>query len=224
YATAWQWYGNIRGLMGGLEESERLLAKAREHDPLSAVITSNYVDALISSGKYREAERELAAALNLFPDFPLLYNATAQLAYLKRDWAKMREAMVKNLELQGLDAGILKAWVDMAEAYQKTGQKMPVPPPLLESVQALDFYQSGPDMIYLAGHKDLAFQEMKALLLLTGPRNLVFYGMWWPTYAAFRHDPAFKDAMREAGFVEIWRKHGWPDKCQPTANGDIECE
>jgi len=223
YATAWQWYGNIKGMMGDLDESERLQAKAKELDPLSRIILSNYVDALLNSGKYDEAERELAAALTLFPDFPLFYNTLGQVEYVKGNWSKMREASAKYLQMQGLDPEIFLGWVDLAEANQKTGRLAPVPPKLLENIKALDFYRSAPDIVYLSGHRDLAFEELRNLLALTGPRYLAFYGMWLPSYAPLRKDPAFKALMRETGFVDLWKQYGWPDKCRPLANDDFEC-
>jgi TolB-like protein len=224
YATGWQWYGNAKGMMGDIKASERMAAKARDLDPMSPIILSNYIDALVATGKTAEAQPELAAAMALFPDFALFNGTRGQLAYIRGDWPGAREAWGKLAQMQGIDPEIVTAWIDLAEAYQKTGKAQPVPPKLLASAKALDFYSSTPDMVYLAGQRELAFEELRGLLRLTGPRYLVFYGMWQPSYAPLRKDPRFKQVMRQAGFVDLWKKYGWPDQCHVTTGDDFECE
>jgi len=224
YATGWQWFGNTVGMMGDLQKSERLQAKAKELDPLSKIILSNYIDALISTGKNDQAEKEIRAALNLFPDFSLFYASLGNMELQNGNFGKARDSLSKAAALQGGDAEVTLGWLELIETYRKTGKPAPVPPNLLESVKNLDFYSSGPDLVYMAGRHDLAFEELSGLLALTGPRYLVFYNIWWPSYAPLRRDPQFKTVMREAGFVDLWNEYRWPDKCRPLTGDDFECE
>ena len=40
---------------------------------------------------------------------------------------------------------------------------------------------------------------------------------------AVRQDPRFKEWVETLGYVNFWRKHGWPDRCRPTGPDDFEC-
>ena len=38
-----------------------------------------------------------------------------------------------------------------------------------------------------------------------------------------RRDPRFKEWVVSLGYVDFWRKYGWPDRCRPTGPEDFEC-
>ncbi len=38
-----------------------------------------------------------------------------------------------------------------------------------------------------------------------------------------RRDPRFKEWVINLGYVDFWRKYGWPDRCRPTGPDDFEC-
>lgn len=52
------------------------------------------------------------------------------------------------------------------------------------------------------------------------------YFMGGLTYHAEKSvsDPRMKKLLRDLGLVAFWEKHGWPDRCHPTTNGDFICE
>ena len=46
----------------------------------------------------------------------------------------------------------------------------------------------------------------------------------WNNWAvAVRQDPRFKQWVEALGYVDFWRKHGWPDRCRQTSPDDFEC-
>jgi hypothetical protein len=46
----------------------------------------------------------------------------------------------------------------------------------------------------------------------------------WNNWAVeVRKDPRFKEWVEALGYVDFWRKHGWPDRCRPTGPDDFEC-
>jgi TolB-like protein/Tfp pilus assembly protein PilF len=48
--------------------------------------------------------------------------------------------------------------------------------------------------------------------------------LWLPLFADARKLPAFKDLMRDLGFVDYWRSTGkWNDFCHPVGADDFEC-
>jgi TolB-like protein/DNA-binding winged helix-turn-helix (wHTH) protein len=56
---------------------------------------------------------------------------------------------------------------------------------------------------------------------ITKPQLL---GHIWNNWAvAVRQDPRFKEWVKSLGYVDFWRKYGWPDRCGPTGPDDFEC-
>ena len=46
----------------------------------------------------------------------------------------------------------------------------------------------------------------------------------WNNWAVeVRKDPRFKEWVETLGYVDFWRKYGWPDRCKPTGPDDFEC-
>jgi len=55
-------------------------------------------------------------------------------------------------------------------------------------------------------------------------KNAQIHAQIWNNWAvAFRQDPRFKEWIRKLGYVDFWRKNGWPDRCRPTGLEDFEC-
>jgi len=47
--------------------------------------------------------------------------------------------------------------------------------------------------------------------------------LWRPVFREMRQLPAFKNFLREKGFVAYWREFGWPELCRPVGGDDFEC-
>ena len=48
--------------------------------------------------------------------------------------------------------------------------------------------------------------------------------VWWPTPPSVRKTERFKTLMRNAGVVDYWRAHTWPDLCRPLGADDFVCD
>jgi hypothetical protein len=48
--------------------------------------------------------------------------------------------------------------------------------------------------------------------------------VWWPTPQSVRKTERFKTLMRNAGLVDYWRSHTWPDLCRPLGPEDFVCD
>jgi len=101
---------------------------------------------------------------------------------------------------------------------------------------------NGPDecarMLVSASHqgdldKLIAFE---ALLILGSPRAFdlgidpfsiaktqLLAQVWNNWGVELRRDPRFKEWVAKLGYVDFWRKHGWPDRCRSTGPDDFEC-
>jgi hypothetical protein len=59
---------------------------------------------------------------------------------------------------------------------------------------------------------------------VTDIKNLQLHAQIWNNWAIeFRQDPRFKEWVAALGYVDFWRKYGWPDRCRPTGLTDFEC-
>ena len=77
----------------------------------------------------------------------------------------------------------------------------------------------------------------ESLLILGSPRvfdlginpradinRLQLLAQLWNNWAVdVRRDPRFKHWVEALGYVDFWRKYGWPDRCAPTGPDDFEC-
>jgi hypothetical protein len=55
-------------------------------------------------------------------------------------------------------------------------------------------------------------------------RNIQIIAQIWENWAVdFRRDPRFKEWVRAMGYLDFWKKKGWPDRCRPTGVDDFEC-
>ena len=47
---------------------------------------------------------------------------------------------------------------------------------------------------------------------------------WSPAWAPARKTQRFKDWVTEAGLVDYWKQHRWPDLCRPQGATDFACD
>jgi tetratricopeptide (TPR) repeat protein len=79
--------------------------------------------------------------------------------------------------------------------------------------------------------------SFESLLILGSPRvfdlgmdpytditRMQIHAQVWNNWGvAIRQDPRFKEWVEALGYVDFWRKYGWPDRCRPTGADDFEC-
>jgi len=59
---------------------------------------------------------------------------------------------------------------------------------------------------------------------VSGINRIQIHAQLWNNWAvAVRRDPRFKGWVEKLGYVDFWRKHGWPDRCRPTGPDSFEC-
>jgi TolB-like protein/Tfp pilus assembly protein PilF len=88
FATAYQWYGDLRGFLGGPEEALRELERAFELDPRSRIIGNNLAWWNLILGRSDEAFRIMAQMETFAPD----YNENLELEFILLLTTGQREA------------------------------------------------------------------------------------------------------------------------------------
>ena len=71
------------------------------------------------------------------------------------------------------------------------------------------------------GRLDDAYRVVNANLDFLG--QSAWWTIWQPETASFRQDPRFASVVTEAGLLDYWREHGWPDLCKPVGDS-VTCE
>jgi tetratricopeptide (TPR) repeat protein len=88
FATAYQWYGDLRGVLGGPEEAVREMQRAFELDPRSRIIGNNLAWWNLMLGRSDEAFRLIAQMETFAPD----YNENLELEFILLLTTGQREA------------------------------------------------------------------------------------------------------------------------------------
>jgi TolB-like protein len=101
YATAHQWYGEFLGDLRRFDESIAELRKAKELDPLSAIIGSDLATGYIHAGRDAEAIVELQRILALYPNFVPAHNYLASCYDDLGDWANAEKESLIYSRLTG---------------------------------------------------------------------------------------------------------------------------
>jgi len=82
----------------------------------------------------------------------------------------------------------------------------------------------GLNFVYLfIGAPDRAMADPERELAVKGTPRPAMGRMWGPAFAPARKTERFKAFVRNAGMVDYWRAHGWPDLCHPAGHDDFAC-
>ena len=82
----------------------------------------------------------------------------------------------------------------------------------------------GLNWVYLfVGAPDRAMADPERELAVKGTPRPAMGRMWSAAYAPARKTERFKSFARNAGMVDYWSVHGWPDLCHPVGSNDFAC-
>jgi adenylate cyclase len=117
FATAHQWLGSdVLTQLGRFDEALAEGGRARELDPLSAIIAVNYGDTLFNARRYDEAIAAYKKAIALDPDFYISYNGLGNALTLMGNY---REAI--QADQRSMNSALSKSY--LAYAFAKSGNK-----------------------------------------------------------------------------------------------------
>ena len=210
------WESTLHIRLGYFEELIRSLSLQHRRDPFNEIISWALADALIYSGRPAEATVILDELQDFsYRDYYLalaaIYSGNLETARDLLQGVKMRSgpmpAEYADLLIDALEDPARKNEIaGMVVNATKTGE--------------LDKLVGFESLLIIGSPRafDLGIDPVSDV------KNLQLHAQIWNNWAVeFRQDPRFKEWVEELGYVDFWRKYGWPDRCRPTGPNNFEC-
>ena len=201
--------GYFNELIGPLTEVYRL-------DPLNEHIGWSLADALNFSGEPDRA----AGILESLEHFTYRQYALGLTAINKKDYSKARELLrdvrMRSGRLPGDYSDSIIDALEDPDLVEETAQNIVAAFRVGELELAVSF-----ESLLILGSPHAFDLDIDPLNDIIRVQTL---GQVWNNWSvAVRRDPRFKVWVESLGYVDFWRKYGWPDRCGPTGPDDFEC-
>jgi Tfp pilus assembly protein PilF len=197
YATAHQWYAEFLSWQGRFEEAFAESDQARQLDPLSLIITSDYASILYRSRQYDSALKQCQSVLELDPNFDhewiLMIPSYLQLGRyneavsLFNRWAAREQGPWKwawGAAVYGSSGHAEEARRALAKLEQVSGSRADRTPMLLQAYSG-------------TGQKERFIELLQKAY--SEHSNAVVQIKVDPMYDPIRSDPRFEDLLRRVG-------------------------
>jgi tetratricopeptide (TPR) repeat protein len=244
YAGGYSALSGVYRWRGRLAEAMDLAKQGLALDAEEPELLSNYAEALHTLGYLKDGLR-VRDQLALLEPFNPLYNRRRGELMLANGNI---DAGINQLEALH---GAAVAALYLAPAYAHQGRLVEAANALLElpipqGTDARSSLDAAAEALRSAANKseplvklsdcDCEFDFVYAYAnapehMLDWPENAMRKGdyrplqiLWWPLPPDLRKAERFKALVREAGMVEYWRAHGWPDLCRPVGANDFVCD
>jgi TolB-like protein/DNA-binding winged helix-turn-helix (wHTH) protein/Flp pilus assembly protein TadD len=199
YATAHQWYAEFLGWQGRFDEAFAESKLARQLDPLSLIIASDYASILYNSRQYDSAVKQFRSVLELDPNYErawdMMIPAYLQLgrydeaADLMNRWATLGQGSW----IWAWQAAVYGRSGHAEEAHRALAKLEQVPGPLPTRTVTLLIAYSG------TGQKERVIELLQKAY--SEHSNAVVQIKVDPMYDPVRSDPRFQDLLRRLGFA-----------------------
>jgi TolB-like protein/Tfp pilus assembly protein PilF len=201
YAVAHQWYGEFLGDMRRFDQSIAELRKARELDPLSAIVGCDLADAYIHAGRYPEAEAELKRILELYPDFAPAHIYLVGVYIERADFAAAAREAQAYARRTGDETQLQMVEIRRQSASGNTDQAHRDLSLLLSGKSGASFssYQKA-QLFFATGQTDAGYAALE---------DAYRERSWWlvtmmvdPGFAGVRNQPRFREVARRVGLAK----------------------
>ncbi len=197
YATAHQWYAEFLSWQGRFEEAFAESDQARQLDPLSLIITSDYASILYRSRQYDSALKQCQSVLELDPNFDhawilmipsyLRLGRYDEAVSLFNRWADREQGPWKwawRADVYGRSGHAEEARRALATLEQVSGSRADRIPMLLQAYSG-------------TGQKERLIELLEKAY--SEHSNAVVQIKVDPMYDGIRGDPRFEDLLRQVG-------------------------
>jgi TolB-like protein len=218
-------YGSLLLSLGEPSAAIDFFAEARRKDPLVGLYSTFMMIAQEMAGQYELAEKEYRVALAApNPAVVITEGSALVLAIGRRDRPAIDRLLPRAIEA-GPDGSrvnqIARKHLDDAPSARRELRKLVGDPRLQGAI--FDMAAIAQWAAYF-GDDELALDAMQRLSKSGANFGNWALTLWRSTNQSTRRLPGFKVLLREAGFVDYWRKNGqWNEFCKPAGADDFEC-
>lgn len=201
YATAYHWYSILLFALGRNEEAAAAITRAHQIDPMSNIISQNYVQLLRMKNEHKAVIEACDKIIDVDPNFPGGHFVKAW-SYLKT--GRNDEAIASFQKAAELNNRISFGLADLGAALAASGRKEEAYALIKELEDRYRHKQSdGYSLatIYAAlGEKDKAFEWLEKDFSARSAKLPEV--RWTINFEPLRDDPRFKDLIRRMGLPE----------------------
>ncbi|HXM12559.1 MAG TPA: winged helix-turn-helix domain-containing protein [Terriglobales bacterium] len=200
YATAHQWYAEFLSWQGRFGEAFAESEQARQLDPLSLIIASDYASILYNSRQYDSAVKQCRSVLELDPNF---HHARDLLIPSYLQLGRYDEAVDEINRWAARDQGPW-AWASRATVYSRLGRAGEARRQLVK-IEQLPGSRADRTPALLIAYSGTGQKERVIELLQRASSehsNAVVQIKVDPMYDPVRNDPRFKELLRRVGLEQ----------------------
>jgi TolB-like protein/DNA-binding winged helix-turn-helix (wHTH) protein len=200
--------------VGRVREAIPALERARAEDPLAPAFALFLSHAELANGNLAGALAEIDRGRRLEGLETSLLRAGLVIALTQNDPAEI-----------GKRLGMITDSVPSVDLIRKLAQFIDAPVGAAVEIRHFAATANVADKTMLVLWAAYYHEPELSLELLTEVApHLSHPGMLWqPLLRDVRKLPAFKNLVRDLGFVEYWRAYGWSDFCHPLGEEDFVC-
>ncbi len=199
YATAHHWYAEYLAYQGRFNEAFVEIERARQLDPLSLIIATDYGAILYFSRQYDRAIEQFRAVLDMEPNFPRAH----LLAFAYAQKGLFEDALADIEKWRRIDKGPW-TWAIAAYVYGRSGNREEARRTLAKLKQLNQRRQMDPAAIVLVyvgmNSKEEAFKWFEKAY--SENSNALITLKVDPIYDPLRSDPRFQDLLRRVGLAQ----------------------
>ena len=197
YATAHQWYGEFLGDLRRFNESIAELRKAKELDPLSAIIGSDLATGYIHAARDNDAIAELQRILALYPNFVPAHNYLASCYSDLGDWANAEKEALTYSRLTGNDGQFRVIRIEHDAHTGKLAQARIELNAYLQDKNLIPFQKA--QMYFTVGENDKGYAALE---------QAFSEHSWW--LVTLMVDPGFKSVPADPRLQDLMKRIGLP--------------
>ena len=204
-------YGQTLNIVGRVADALRVYEQLRMLEPLVPIYQFQTASQLYIAGRNQAAIAILEATPD---DTPARFFRNLYLARTYAAVGRFADSATALLALRGEPQASPEAIEAAAELIRMP--RVSDAPATLPALGDLNF-------VYAYVGAESRLMEPAERGLRAG--NVITQSTFWgPAWAPARRTEGFKSFARDAGLVEYWRQHGWPDLCRPQGDTDFVCD
>lgn len=201
--------------VGRVREALPALERARAEEPLAPAFAGFLSQAMLADNNVAAALSEIDRGLNLEGLETSLLRTGFVIALTQQDRVEIEKRLAA---IPDSDPSF--------PLHRRLTQFMDAPASATAEIRHLALTASHSEKAWLAQWAAYYHEpELSLELLAEAAPNLSHPSvLWQPLMRDARKLPAFKELVRNLGFVDYWRVYGWSDFCHPLSAADFACE